>query len=667
MIGLLSERVTQTNCCVRIDHIHSSAVFSGMHSGCLRSQVQRAFADTAYRERRPLRPQQVRWAGRAWTCRTCFNSAVPGQPYRSSRPQQTQLHAFRRPPSSSSNEPSFSHSSIVDITAEPATTSDRDSDDDRSPQHRPNIIWRALAAGMGILQAAFQWMRTHLKPWKLFDRRFLLYVTYCLMAFTVMTFARVGLNAVTTRPPQEVPYSDFLTLVHSGNVKTAGIDDSSDKIYFSLNGHSSQQAAEAATAEAAAPVEAAAAEAAPTQTAAATASSQAQAVASTIDSSSEVAEVILRGAAASKPRKAFYTRSIADPGLIPLLIASGVTFGAIQASLSESLGRMVVGTCALWLPCLPLFWLMRRALNNRTNTKPKKSGDSKSAPITFADVAGVDTAREELLEVVACLRDARRYSRLNAKTPSGVLLCGPPGTGKTLLAKAVAGEAGVPFFAASASEFVELFVGRGAARVRELFAEAKKKAPCVIFIDELDAVGSRRGIGVNEERDQTLNQLLTELDGFEGREGVLLLAATNRAEVLDPALTRPGRLSRRVVVPLPDETGRADILAVHLRNTPMLSEADKEFCTRQIARVSRGFSGAELANVVNEAALLAGRQGQQAVTLPDLVEAVQRTKYGVNGGRSLLVPSQGLQRQITDWLVKRLSSSKQVKASPVGQ
>lgn len=141
-----------------------------MHSGCLRSQVQRAFADTAYRERRPLRPQQVRWAGRAWTCRTCFNSAVPGQPYRSSRPQQTQLHAFRRPPSSSSNEPSFSHSSIVDITAEPATTSGRDSDDDRSPQHRPNIIWRALAAGMGILQAAFQWMRTHLKPWKLFDR-----------------------------------------------------------------------------------------------------------------------------------------------------------------------------------------------------------------------------------------------------------------------------------------------------------------------------------------------------------------------------------------------------------------------------------------------------------------------------------------------------------------
>lgn len=476
------------------------------------------------------------------------------------------------------------------------------------------------------------------------------------MAFTVMTFVRVGVNAVTTKPPQEVAYSDFLTLVHSGNVKTAGIDDSSDKIYFSLNGHSSQQAAEAATGEAVAPVEAAAA----------VALSQAEASPSTVDSNSEVAEVIVRGAAASKPRKAFYTRSISDPGLIPLLIASGVTFGAIQASLSESLGRMVVGTCALWLPCLPLFWLMRRALNNRTNTKPKKSGDSKSAPITFADVAGVDTAREELLEVVACLRDARRYSRLNAKTPSGVLLCGPPGTGKTLLAKAVAGEAGVPFFAASASEFVELFVGRGAARVRELFAEAKKKAPCVIFIDELDAVGSRRGIGVNEERDQTLNQLLTELDGFEGREGVLLLAATNRAEVLDPALTRPGRLSRRVVVPLPDEAGRADILAVHLRNTPMLSDADKEFCRRQIARISRGFSGAELANVVNEAALLAGRQGQQAVTLANLVEAVQRTKYGVNGGRSLLVPTQGLQRQITDWLVKRLSSNKQVKASPVG-
>ncbi|KAL0043414.1 hypothetical protein WJX79_004095 [Trebouxia sp. C0005] len=517
------------------------------------------------------------------------------------------MQAFQRPTPEGSSDPTFSRLPVVDITAETVSTSGRGSDDDRDQQHKPNIVRRAVAAAVGLLQSSLQWVQAHLKPWKLFDRRFLLYLMYSVLAFVVMTTVRVGVNKVSAKPPQEVMYSEFLTLVHSGNVRTAGIDDQADKIYFSLNGHSSQQPAEAAE----------------------TASTQPEASVAAVDSQSEVAEVIVRGTNAPRPRKTFYTRSISDPGLIPLLIASGVSFTALQATFGEAMTRMFVGTCALWLPCLPLFWFMRKALNSRTNTKPKKKGDSKSAPITFADVAGVDTAREELLEVVACLRDSRRYSRLNAKTPSGVLLCGPPGTGKTLLAKAVAGEAGVPFFAASASEFVELFVGRGAARVRELFAEAKKKAPCVIFIDELDAVGSRRGIGVNEERDQTLNQLLTELDGFEGREGVLLLAATNRAEVLDPALTRPGRLSRRVVVPLPDEAGRADILAVHLRNTPMTSPADKDFCRRQIARISRGFSGAELANVVNEAALLAGRQGQDHITLAELVEAVQRTKVSV--------------------------------------
>lgn len=560
------------------------------------------------------------------------------------------MQALQRPGPDVPGDPAFSQLPVVDITAETVSTSGRGSDDNDNQQHEPNVLRRVVAAAGVLLQSSLHWLRAHLKPWKLFDRRFLLYLMYSVLAFVVMSTVRVGINNVSAKPPQEVMYSEFLTLVHSGNVRTAGIDDQADKIYFSLNGHSSQQAAEQAGSVSAQP--------------------QPELSTSSVDTSSEVAEVTVRGtaaaAAAARPRKTFYTRTISDPGLIPLLIASGVSFTAIQASLGESMTRMFLGTCALWLPCLPLFWFMRKALNSRTNTKPKKKGDSKSAPITFADVAGVDTAREELLEVVACLRDARRYSRLNAKTPSGVLLCGPPGTGKTLLAKAVAGEAGVPFFAASASEFVELFVGRGAARVRELFAEAKKKAPCVIFIDELDAVGSRRGIGVNEERDQTLNQLLTELDGFEGREGVLLLAATNRAEVLDPALTRPGRLSRRVVVPLPDEAGRADILAVHLRTTPMVSPADKDFCRRQIARISRGFSGAELANVVNEAALLAGRQGQDHVTLAELVEAVQRTKYGVNGGRSMLVPTQGLQRRLTDWVIKRLSSNKQVKAQPVG-
>jgi cell division protease FtsH len=329
---------------------------------------------------------------------------------------------------------------------------------------------------------------------------------------------------------------------------------------------------------------------------------------------------------------------------------------------------MFMSTLAMWLPLLPLFYFMRRAINGKLGTTNKKKGKSGTSvpPITFRDVAGVDSAKEELVEVVACLRDANRYARLNAKMPSGVLLCGPPGTGKTLLAKAVAGEAGVPFFAASASEFVELFVGRGASRIRDLFAEARKRAPAVVFIDELDAVGGKRGIGINEERDQTLNQLLTELDGFEGRPGVLLLAATNRAEVLDSALTRPGRLSRKVIVPLPDLQGRAEILGVHLRNIPMASPSEKQNAAVQIARITRGFSGAELANVVNEAALLAGRHNANIIQLAELVEGVNRTRFGINGGNAALTPVRGLQQKLQNWLIDSMSSSKHVKASPMG-
>ncbi|DBA78662.1 TPA: hypothetical protein ACH3X1_008580 [Trebouxia sp. C0004] len=439
-----------------------------MQCACTGPRLHSTFAATAYRECRRLGCQ--RQSPRRNACPSWLELSLHRQPHRTarlSRVPRTSMQAFQRPTSEGSSDSAFSRLPVVDITAETVSTSGRGSDDDRDPQHKPNIVRRAVAAAAGLLQSTMQWMQAHLKPWKLFDRRFLLYVMYSVLAFVVMTTVRVGINNVSAKPPQEVMYSEFLTLVHSGNVRTAGIDDQADKIYFSLNGHSSQQAAEAAE----------------------TASTQPEASVPAADSTSEVAEVVVRGTSALQPRKTFYTRSISDPGLIPLLIASGVSFTALQATFGESMTRMFLGTCALWLPCLPLFWFMRKALNSRTNTKPKKKGDSKSAPITFADVAGVDTAREELLEVVACLRDSRRYSRLNAKTPSGVLLCGPPGTGKTLLAKAVAGEAGVPFFAASASEFVELFVGRGAARVRELFAEAKKKAPCVIFIDELDAVG----------------------------------------------------------------------------------------------------------------------------------------------------------------------------------
>lgn len=266
--------------------------------------------------------------------------------------------------------------------------------------------------------------------------------------------------------------------------------------------------------------------------------------------------------------------------------------------------------------------------------------------------------------MVACLKNSSKFARLGAKMPSGVLLSGPPGTGKTLLARAVAGEAGVPFFAVSASEFVELFVGRGAARVRELFAEARKKSPCVIFIDELDAVGGKRGIGLNEERDQTLNQLLTELDGFEGRPGVLLLAATNRPDVLDAALLRPGRLSRKVAVPLPDEAARAAILGVHLRTVPVATQHDRDLNCEAVAKITSGFSGAELANVVNEAAFLAARTSSDSVGLPELVEAVQRTRYGVNGGAGGV--SSGLSQRLRGWLVDAMGSGKAVRAQPYG-
>jgi len=302
----------------------------------------------------------------------------------------------------------------------------------------------------------------------------------------------------------------------------------------------------------------------------------------------------------------------------------------------------------------------------KNGNKRSRKGSSRAEvpPTTFADVAGVGAAKEELQEVVACLKDSRKFSRLGAKLPSGVLLCGPPGTGKTLLAKAVAGEAGVPFLAVSASEFVELFVGRGAARIRELFSEARRRSPCVVFIDELDAVGGKRGAGLNEERDQTLNQLLTELDGFDGRPGVLLLAATNRADVLDHALLRPGRLSRKVNVPLPDTEGRAAILAVHLRHVPLQGGPSAiPQAADLIARITNGFSGAELANVVNEAAFLAARRDGSSLELADLADAVSRTRYGVNGGDS---GAGSLVRKMQSWLGDSGATDKKMITQPLG-
>jgi cell division protease FtsH len=259
--------------------------------------------------------------------------------------------------------------------------------------------------------------------------------------------------------------------------------------------------------------------------------------------------------------------------------------------------------------------------------------------VTFKDVAGVDEAKQELVEVIEFLKEPKKFTDLGGKIPKGILLVGPPGTGKTLLAKAVAGESGVPFFSLSGSEFVEMFVGLGAARVRDLFTQAKEKAPCIIFIDELDALGKARGVGMmggHDEREQTLNQLLVEMDGFDPKVGVILLAATNRPEILDPALLRPGRFDRHVLVDRPDKTGREEILLVHLRNIKTAPDLD----VGKLAAMTPGMVGADLANLVNEAALLAVRRGKSLVGMDEFSEAVERLVGGLEKKNRLINPAE---------------------------
>ncbi|MEZ4405682.1 MAG: ATP-dependent zinc metalloprotease FtsH [Polyangiales bacterium] len=265
--------------------------------------------------------------------------------------------------------------------------------------------------------------------------------------------------------------------------------------------------------------------------------------------------------------------------------------------------------------------------------------------VTFADVAGIDEAREEVEEIVAFLKDPKKFRRLGGRIPKGVLMVGSPGTGKTLLARAIAGEAGVPFFTISGSDFVEMFVGVGASRVRDLFEQGKKHAPCIIFIDEIDAVGRHRGAGLgggHDEREQTLNQLLVEMDGFDGNDGVIIIAATNRPDVLDPAILRPGRFDRRITVPQPDLRGREEILRVHTRKVPLSPDVDLQM----VARMTPGFAGAELENLVNEAALLAARQDKDSVSMVDFEMAKDKVTLGVE--RRNLVMSEEVRRQ-TAW------------------
>ncbi len=341
--------------------------------------------------------------------------------------------------------------------------------------------------------------------------------------------------------------------------------------------------------------------------------------------------------------RAFKTYAANDPTLVDRLNERGVNISA--APLDDGYPSLL-GVLISWFPMLLLIgvWIffMRQMQGGRGGamgfgrSKAKLLTENKNK-VTFNDVAGIDEAKEELVEIVEFLRDPRKFQKLGGRIPKGALLIGPPGTGKTLLARAVAGEAGVPFFTISGSDFVEMFVGVGASRVRDMFEQGRRNAPCIIFIDEIDAVGRSRGAGLgggNDEREQTLNQILVEMDGFDTQEGIILVAATNRPDVLDPALLRPGRFDRQVVVPNPDILGREAILKVHIKKISVAPDVD----IRTIARGTPGFSGADLANIVNESALLAARKNKKIVTMIDFEEAKDKVMMGSE--RRSLVMSQ---------------------------
>ncbi len=333
-----------------------------------------------------------------------------------------------------------------------------------------------------------------------------------------------------------------------------------------------------------------------------------------------------------------FPESVGDPQLLPVLKAHDVSIQAEPASTPWFIVLLSNGLPILLMLGV-LYWMGRQAAQNQKGVfnfgqSKARQYEENREDVTFEDVAGADEAKRDLQEVVDFLRHPKKYHELGARIPRGVLLVGPPGTGKTLMARAVAGEAGVPFFSLSASEFVEMFVGVGASRVRDLFRRAKAASPAIVFIDELDAVGRRRGAGlgaVNDEREQTLNQLLVEMDGFDEHQELILMAATNRPDVLDPALLRPGRFDRRIVVNMPDRAGREGILRIHTRQIPLAEDVDLDL----LARTTTGFSGADLANLCNESALIAARNEHEKVAVTDFEEAVDKVLLG--GVRPLLL------------------------------
>jgi len=362
--------------------------------------------------------------------------------------------------------------------------------------------------------------------------------------------------------------------------------------------------------------------------------------------SNDVERVVIQGREISgklKSSEAFTTFSPGDPGLIGDLLDHGVVIDAKPQEEQSLLLTIFIN----WFPLLLLVgvWVffMRQMQGGMGGRGAMSFGKSKARmlteeqnKVTFDDVAGVEEAKEEVGELVEFLRDPSKFQKLGGRIPKGVLMTGSPGTGKTLLAKAIAGEAKVPFFSISGSDFVEMFVGVGASRVRDMFDQAKKHSPCIIFIDEIDAVGRQRGAGLgggHDEREQTLNQLLVEMDGFEGTEGVIVIAATNRPDVLDPALLRPGRFDRQVYVPLPDIRGREQILKVHMRKVPVADDVDANI----LARGTPGFSGADLANLVNEAALFAARANKRLVDMEDFEKAKDKIVMGAER-RSIVMP-----------------------------
>ena len=350
----------------------------------------------------------------------------------------------------------------------------------------------------------------------------------------------------------------------------------------------------------------------------------------------QIAEVVIQGQellVTDTSRKRFKIFAPQDPDMISFLRSKGVAISAKPPAESPWYMSVLVS----WFPMILLIgvWIFFMRQMQAGGGKAMSFGKSRARlqsdqqeKVTFEDVAGIDEAKEELGEIVDFLREPKKFTRLGGRIPKGVLLMGQPGTGKTLLARAIAGEAGVPFYSISGSDFVEMFVGVGASRVRDLFVQGKKNAPCIIFIDEIDAVGRHRGAGLgggHDEREQTLNQLLVEMDGFESNEGVILISATNRPDVLDPALLRPGRFDRQVVVPLPDIRGREKILEVHMKKTPIAADVN----VNTLAKGTPGFSGADLENLVNEAALIAAKRNKEKIDMTDFEDSKDKVYMGL--------------------------------------